>query len=274
VRAKTYHDFSMKPLAESLPEFPDFAPGEVWLAGAGPGDPGLLTLYALHALRTADDIVHDALVDPRILKLAGNEAKLIFAGKRGGRPSAQQADINELLIERARMKRRVLRLKGGDPFVFGRGGEEALALTRAGLRFRIIPGITSGLAAAALAGIPATMRETNHAVILMAGSRAADGTSAAEWEKLAATGQPIIVYMPMANLPEIMSAFRRGGMADDTPAVIITSAATVEQRIVETRLGTAAGDAAAQGIGAPAIVIVGTNVAVRQQLVANMVGWR
>jgi uroporphyrin-III C-methyltransferase len=272
VRAKTYHDFPMKPLAESLPEFPDFPPGEVWLAGAGPGDPGLLTLYALHALRTADDIVHDALVDPRIL--AGNEAKLIFAGKRGGRPSAQQADINELLIERARMKRRVLRLKGGDPFVFGRGGEEALALTRAGLRFRIIPGITSGLAAAALAGIPATMRETNHAVILMAGSRAADGTSAAEWEKLAATGQPIIVYMPMANLPEIMSAFRRGGMADDTPAVIITSATTAEQRIVETHLGTAAGDAAAQGIGAPAIVIVGANAAVRQQLVANMVGWR
>ena len=175
--------------------------------------PGLLTLYALHALRTADDIVHDALVDPRILELAGKQAKLIFAGKRGGRPSSEQGDINELLIERARMGRRVLRLKGGDPFVFGRGGEEALALTRAGLRFRIIPGITSGLAAAALAGIPATMRQTNHAVILAAGSRAADGTSIAEWEKLARTGQPIIVYMPMANLAEIMSAFERGGMA-------------------------------------------------------------
>jgi uroporphyrin-III C-methyltransferase len=264
----------MKLLTDSLPDFPEFAPGEVWLAGAGPGDPGLLTLHALHALRTADDVVYDALVDPRILKLAGSQAELIFAGKRGGRPSSQQADINELLIERARMARRVLRLKGGDPFVFGRGGEEALALTRAGLRFRIIPGITSGLAAAALAGIPATMRQTNHAVILVAGSRAADGTSAAEWEKLARTGQPIIVYMPMANLPEIMSAFERGGMAPDTPAVIISSSTTADERIIETRLGTAAADAARRGISAPAIVMVGANAAMRQQLLANMVGWR
>jgi uroporphyrin-III C-methyltransferase len=225
-------------------------------------------------LKTADDIVHDALVDPRILKLAGPQARLIFAGKRGGRPSSQQGDINELLIEHARMGRRVLRLKGGDPFVFGRGGEEALALTRAGLRFRIIPGITSGLAAAALAGIPATMRQTNHAVILAAGSRAADGTSVAEWEKLARTGQPIIVYMPMANLPEIMSAFERGGLPHDTPTVIISSSTTSEERIVETTLATAAEDAAKQGITGPAIVIVGAIAAMRQELLSNMVGWR
>ena len=111
----------MKPFMDSLPDFPDFVPGEVWLAGAGPGDPGLLTLYALHALKTAHDVVHDALVDPRILELAPNQAKLIFAGKRGGRPSAQQADINELLIERARMGRRVLRLSpyfGDDDALF------------------------------------------------------------------------------------------------------------------------------------------------------------
>ncbi len=264
----------MKLHIDNLPDFPEFAAGEVWLAGAGPGDPGLLTLHALHALRIADDIVYDALVGPAILELAGNQAELIFAGKRGGRPSAQQTDINELLIERARMGRRVLRLKGGDPFVFGRGGEEALALTRTGLRFRIIPGITSGLAAAALAGIPATMRQTNHAVILVAGSRAADGSSAAEWEKLARTGQPIIVYMPMANLPEITSAFQRGGMAPDTPAVIISSSTTAEERIIETSLGMAAADAATQGVSAPAIVIVGAIAAMRQQLLANMVGWR
>lgn len=255
-----------------LPDFPDFPPGEVWLAGAGPGDPGLLTLHALHALRTADDIVHDALVDPRILELAGSHARLIFAGKRGGKPSAQQADINELLIEQARMRRRVLRLKGGDPFVFGRGGEEVLALIRAGLRFRIIPGITSGLAAAALAGIPATMRHTNHAVILMAGSRSADGTSVAEWEKLARVGQPIIVYMPMANLPDIMSAFARGGMASDTPAVVISSSTTSEERVIETSLGMAAVDVERSGIGAPAIVVVGAIAAMRQQLLASMVG--
>src|SRR5258708_5087030 len=264
----------MKLLADGLPDFPDFPPGEVWLAGAGPGDPGLLTLHALHALRAADDVVHDGLVDPRILQLAGKQAKLIFVGKRGGRPSAQQADINELLIERARMGRRVLRLKGGDPFVFGRGGEEALALTRAGLRFRIIPGTTSGLAATALAGIPATMRETNHAVILVAGNRAADRTSAAEWEKLPRTAQPIIVYMPMANLPEIMSAFERGGVAHDTPAVIIRSSTTAEERIVETSVGTAATHAARQGISAPAIVMVGAKSASHHQLLANIAGWR
>jgi uroporphyrin-III C-methyltransferase len=170
------------------------------------------------------------------------------------------------------MRRRVLRLKGGDPFVFGRGGEEVLALTRAGLRFRIIPGITSGLAAAALAGIPATMRDTNHAIILMAGSRSADGTSVAEWERLASVGQPLIVYMPMANLPDIMSAFERGGMAHDTPAVVISSSTTSEERIIETSLGTAAVDAERQGIGAPAIVIVGAIASMRQQLLANMVG--
>jgi uroporphyrin-III C-methyltransferase len=255
-----------------LPEFPDFPPGEVWLAGAGPGDPGLLTLHALHALQTADDIVHDALVDPRILELAGARAKLFFAGKRGGKPSAQQADINELLIERARMQRRVLRLKGGDPFVFGRGGEEVLALVRAGLRFRIIPGITSGLAAAALAGIPATTRDTNHAITLMAGSRAADGSSIAEWEKLARVGQPIIVYMPMANLADIMSAFERGGMAHDTPAVVISASTTPEERVIETTLGTAAADSEKHGIGSPAIVIVGAIASMRQQLLVNMVG--
>jgi len=134
----------MTPLVDNLPDFPDFAPGEVWLAGAGPGDPGLLTLYALHALRVADDIVHDALVDPRILKLAGHQAKLIFAGKRGGKPSAQQADINDILIERARR-----------------------------LRFRIIRGITSGLAAAALAGIPATMQGVSAPAIVIVGAVAA-----------------------------------------------------------------------------------------------------
>ncbi|MGD0849549.1 uroporphyrinogen-III C-methyltransferase [Bradyrhizobium sp.] len=262
-----------KPRTDKLPDFPEFPPGEVWLAGAGPGDPGLLTLHALHALRSADDIVHDALVDPRILELAGQQAKLIFAGKRGGKPSALQGDINDLLIERARMQRRVLRLKGGDPFVFGRGGEEVLALTRAGVRFRIIPGITSGLAAAALAGIPATMRDTNHAVILMAGSRSADGTSIAEWEKLASVGQPIIVYMPMANLPDIMRAFERGGMARDTPAVVISASTTSEERVIETSLGSAAADAAKHGVSAPAIVIVGAIAAMRRQLLANMVGW-
>ena len=130
------------------------APGHVWLAGAGPGDPGLLTLYAICGLAQADVIVHDALVDKRVLALAGAQAKLEFAGKRGGRPSATQADISRRLVELAKAGHRVLRLKGGDPCVFGRGGEEAMALAAAGVPFRFIPGVTAGLAALAAASIP------------------------------------------------------------------------------------------------------------------------
>src|SRR6516162_5632480 len=145
-------------LAARRAGIPVFVPGQVWLAGAGPGDPGLLTLDALAGLAQADVVVHDALVDQRILALAGAQARLEFAGKRGGRPSALQADISERLIALARTGNRVLRLKGGDPFVFGRGGEEALALAHAGLDFEIVPGISSALAAPAAAGIPVTHR--------------------------------------------------------------------------------------------------------------------
>src|SRR5271157_938480 len=137
---------------------PILAPGHVWLAGAGPGDPGLLTLDALAGLTQADVVVHDALVDARVLALAGPQARLEFAGKRGGKPSATQADITQRLIELARAGERVLRLKGGDPFVFGRGGEEAMALAAAGVPFRVIPGVTAALAALSNAAIPATLR--------------------------------------------------------------------------------------------------------------------
>src|SRR5499426_4405969 len=137
---------------------PVLAPGHVWLAGAGPGDPGLLTLDALAGLSQADVVVHDALVDKRVLALAGAQARLEFAGKRGGKPSAQQADISQRLVALARAGERVLRLKGGDPCVFGRGAEEAMALATAGVPFRIIPGVTAGLGALASASIPATLR--------------------------------------------------------------------------------------------------------------------
>ena len=147
-------------------QFPMLEPGHVWLVGAGPGDPGLLTLDALAGLAQADVIVHDALVDARVLALAGPKAQLEFAGKRGGRPSVQQADITARLIELARERKRVLRLKGGDPCMFGRGGEEAIALADAGIPYRIIPGITAGLAALAAASIPATMRGVNQAITL------------------------------------------------------------------------------------------------------------
>ncbi len=261
-------------LPDNFPTLPDFPAGEVWLAGAGPGDPRLLTVLALHAVSNADTIVHDALVDPRILDMTGKNAERIFAGKRGGRPSPQQAEINAILVDRARAGRRVLRLKGGDPFVFGRGWDEATALAEAGIRFRVIPGVTSGLAAAALAGIPATSRDTNHAVILAAGHRAQDGKSAADWEALAKVGQPIILYMPMAQLADITAALARGGMPSDMPAAIVQGASTAEERVIESSLSTLAADAEREGIGAPAIVVIGRIAGLRRGLLPSMVGWQ
>ncbi len=260
-------------ILDGFPGLPDFPPGEVWLAGAGPGDPRLLTVLALHALATADDIVHDALIDARTLRLVREGAELIAAGKRGGRPSPHQRDINEVLIERARAGRRVLRLKGGDPFVFGRGWDEASALTAAGVRFRVIPGLTSGLAAAALVGIPATSRDTNHAVVLAAGHRAEDGKSAADWVALARLGQPLVLYMPMAQLAEISTALQQGGLSSDTPAALIQSATTAEERVVESRLGSLADDAARHEIGSPAIVVIGATAGLRRGLLSSLVPW-
>ncbi|MBS0222233.1 MAG: uroporphyrinogen-III C-methyltransferase [Proteobacteria bacterium] len=257
-----------------FPPMPDFPAGEVWLAGAGPGDPRLLTLLALHALATADDIVHDALVDPRVLGLKRADAELIPAGKRGGRPSPRQRDINEILISRARAGRRVLRLKGGDPFVFGRGWDEASALTEAGIRFRVIPGVTAGLAATALAGIPATTRETNHAVVLAAGHRAEDGSSGTDWVALAKLGQPIILYMPMTQLPEIVEALQQGGLRGDTPVALLQSATTENEQIMESMLGTLIDDARKAGIGSPAILVIGAIVGLRRRLLSSLIGWQ
>src|SRR5277367_1552132 len=162
---------------------PVLMPGHVWLAGAGPGDPGLLTLDALAGLQQADVVVHDALVDQRVLALASKQARLEFAGKRGGKPSATQADISQRLVALARAGNRVLRLKGGDPFVFRRG-EEAMVLAAAGVPFRVIPGVTAGLAALAAAAIPATLRGTNRAVIFAAGHGADEEF---DWAPLART---------------------------------------------------------------------------------------
>jgi uroporphyrin-III C-methyltransferase len=261
-------------IPKNFPALPDFPAGEVWLAGAGPGDPRLLTVLALHAIGQAEDIVYDALVDRRVLDLRRDGAELISAGKRGGRPSPQQRDINEVLIERARAGRRVLRLKGGDPFVFGRGWDEASALSQAGIRFRIIPGLTAGLAGAALAGIPATSRDTNHAVVLAAGHRAEDGGSSTDWAALAKLGQPIILSRPMTQLPEIALALQQGGLAKETPAALLQSATTENEQVMESTLGTLVDDACRHRIGSPAILVVGTVVGLRRQLLPHLVGWR
>src|SRR5947208_13336900 len=180
---------------------PDFAPGSVWLVGAGPGDPGLLSALALHALDHADTLVYDALVDPRILELARPGAVLEPAGKRGGRPSPSQPDISARLIRLAREGQRVLRLKGGDPCVFGRGGEEALALAEARIPFRIVPGITAGIGGLAYAGIPVTHRDINSAVTFVTGHDS-DGTvpSAVDWAALAHGSPEFVAYRGLDDL--------------------------------------------------------------------------
>ncbi len=245
-------------------DVPVLAPGHVWLAGAGPGDPGLLTLDALAGLSQADIVVHDALVDRRVLALAGPQARLEFAGKRGGRPSPNQADISNRLIELARAGNRVLRLKGGDPCVFGRGGEEALALATAGVPYRLIPGVTAGLAGLTAAAIPATFRGINRAIILVAGYGADDDRF--DWAALARTGQPIVLYMAMRNLAKITQELMRGGLSPGTPAAIVVSATVVDERIVVSTLDRIARDARDHLLGTPAIVVIGEIVKMRERL--------
>lgn len=245
---------------------PRFQPGEVWLTGAGPGDPGLLTLHALNGLSQADVILYDALVNGAVLQLARPGVALENAGKRGGRPSPNQRDITERLIELARQGRKVLRLKGGDPFVFGRGGEEALGLAAAGISFRIIPGVTAGLAGLAYANIPATTRDTNHGVILITGQYAAGHEGHLEWHALARTSLPIIVYMGIGRLPEIADALMGGGLSPETTVAVVSDATTPRQRVLVSTLQRAAAEVQAQGLGAPAIIAIGEMVKLRAAL--------
>jgi uroporphyrin-III C-methyltransferase len=262
-------------LAALLRNMPTLPAGHVWLAGAGPGDPGLLTLHALSALAQADVVVHDALVDGRILALARPDAEMVFAGKRGGRPSVDQADIAATLVTLARAGRKVLRLKGGDPYVFGRGGEEALALAEAGIPFRTIPGITAGIGGLAAALIPATQRGVNQAFVLATGHGAEhpDATEgeiagALDWAALARLGQPLVLYMAVTHVAAIAHALLAGGMAPQTPAAVVSSATTPDQRVVVATLATLPDDLARERLATPAIVVIGEIVAMRARLLA------
>jgi uroporphyrin-III C-methyltransferase len=253
--------------APSALDLPEFAAGSVWLVGAGPGDPGLLTLLALHALRHADTVVYDALVDRRILALARPGAALDYAGKRGGRPSPQQPDISERLVRLARAGQRVLRLKGGDPFVFGRGGEEALALVAARIPFRVVPGITAGIGGLAYAGIPTTHRDTNSAVAFVTG-HASDGAvpDGIDWAALARGAPVLVIYMALKHLAPIAARLLAAGRDAGEPVAIVSRAATPAQRVLETTLGRAAADAAAAGLEPPALVVLGPVVRLRAGL--------
>ena len=248
-------------------ELPDFLPGSVWLVGAGPGDPGLLSVLALHALNHADIVVYDALVDPRILALAPAGATLDHAGKRGGRPSPSQPDISARLIRLAQEGRRVLRLKGGDPCVFGRGGEEALALATAGIPFRIVPGITAGIGGLAYAGIPVTHRDINSAVTFVTG-HSSDGAvpDGVDWEAIAGGSPVIVLYMGLRHIAAIAARLIAAGRMPDEAVAIVSKATTPAQRVVVTSLAEAASAAAVAGIEGPTIIAIGEVVRLRDAL--------
>jgi uroporphyrin-III C-methyltransferase len=238
--------------------------GWVWLVGAGPGDPGLITALGLKAISEADFILYDALVDERLLALARTGAGLIFAGKRAGVTSCKQADISNLLIDLARKGSRVLRLKGGDPFVFGRGGEEAGALASAGVPFRIVPGITAGIGGLAYAGIPVTHRDTNHAVTFITGHGADGKLPPLNWSAIAQGSQTLVFYMARKFADEIATALIAAGRQADEPAAVIANAARTDQSVTVTTLGGLGAAAAAHS--ALSILVVGENVRLREEL--------
>lgn len=245
----------------------EVAPGHVWLVGTGPGDPGLLTLHAWHALAQADAVVYDALVGEAILDLVPAGAARHYAGKRGGRPSARQPDISRRLVALARAGRRVVRLKGGDPYVFGRGGEEALALVRAGVPFRVVPGISAGLGGLAYAGIPLTHRATNASVAFVTGHDAGGAVpETVDWPALARGAQVIVLYMAIRHLERIAARLRAGGRRDSEPVAVVSRATTPRQRVLETTLGACVADVARTAVEPPALVVVGEVVRLRAGL--------
>lgn len=255
------------PSVRSALGLPVVEPGWVWLVGAGPGDAGLLTLHAANALQQAEVVVYDALVDKTILELVRPGAIVEYAGKRGGKASPKQRDISLRLIEWARQGKRVVRLKGGDPFLFGRGGEEALALVAAHIPFRIVPGVSSGVGGLAYAGIPVTHRDVNHAVTFVTGHMAGgDVPDSIDWGALARGSPVIVIYMGLKHLARIASALMSGGRRADEAVAIVSEATTARQRVLETTLATAAEDVTTNGIVAPALIVVGEAVRLRAGL--------
>jgi len=235
---------------------PEFAPGSVWLVGAGPGDPGLLTLTAVHALEHADVILHDALVAPDILAMAGGRARLESVGKRAGQPSPHQLSISERLIALARQQLRVVRLKGGDPFVFGRGGEEALALAAAAVPFRLVPGITAGIGGLAYAGIPLTHRTLSQSVAFVTGHGAAGGLPRdVDWSGLAKGAGTIVLYMGLRQLDRIAERLLDAGRDPVDPVLVLTDASTDHQTEQHLTLEQAASGLAEPRAGASLIII-------------------
>jgi uroporphyrin-III C-methyltransferase/precorrin-2 dehydrogenase/sirohydrochlorin ferrochelatase len=241
------------------------ATGEVWLVGAGPGDPELLTLKALRALQDADVILYDRLVSDAVLDLARRDAMRICVGKAAGSVGSTQDEINGLLIEHANQGKRVVRLKGGDPFVFGRGGEELEALAAARINFSVVPGITAALGVAAYAGIPLTHRDYAHSVSFVSGHAQGDGPEP-DWRALAMPGVTAVFYMGLARLDHIVGKLLEQGAAATRPAGIIAQGTTAQQRVITATLATIRELASSANVESPALLVVGDVVALHSKL--------
>ncbi|MDV3237355.1 MAG: uroporphyrinogen-III C-methyltransferase [Gammaproteobacteria bacterium] len=238
----------------------------VYLVGAGPGDPDLLTLKAHRLLQEADVVVYDRLVSQEILDLVPTGTSRIFVGKAAGNHHMRQEDINELLANLARRARKVVRLKGGDPLIFGRGSEEALHLARHGVRFEIVPGITAASACTTYAGIPLTHRGLAGSARFVAGHCRADQPLDLDWDSLADPDTTLVIYMGLANLPEIAARLIAAGLAADTPAALIENGSTPRQRRLLTRLDALAATALSERVTSPALVVIGRVVALAGEM--------
>ena len=234
--------------------------GKVYLVGAGPGDAELLTLKAVKSMRLADVLLVDDLVSDEVLAYANAEARVIYVGKRGGCISTPQEFIIRLMISEAKQGRTVVRLKGGDPFVFGRGGEERESLFAAGIECEIINGITAGLAAPTALGIPLTHRDICHGAVFVTGHAGDDAATAPNWQALAATGLPLVIYMGVSRCESIQRDLLDAGMRAAMPIAVIQNATRPDQRAIVTTLQQLVIDIQTSGIGSPAIMVVGETV--------------
>ncbi|MBS1054078.1 siroheme synthase CysG [Gluconobacter kondonii] len=235
----------------------DRKPGEVWLVGAGPGDPDLLTLKALRLMQNADCVLYDNLLSPALLDMVRRDAELVFVGKQRDRHALPQDDINREMIRRAQAGERVLRLKGGDPFIFGRGGEEIEALVEAGVAFRLVPGISAANGCAAYSGIPLTHRDCAQACLFVTGHAKADGVLDLPWEDMADRRQTVVIYMGISTLSQLAAGLLGKGLPADWPVAIVERGTQPSQRVLTGTLSNIALQAAEAQVKSPALVIVG-----------------